>query len=127
MNAADGSFKIMIVDDHAGMRRIVRRYCELLAREFIECESGESAVKAFAEHAPDWTIMDLRMGGMDGLAATAAIRHESPGARIIIISQFDEPELQARARAAGALEFVSKENLSVLSRIIQSTSNPSSS
>ena len=118
MSARSANLKILIVDDHAGMRGIVRRTCAGLAHEFIECDNGDDAVKAFTQHAPDWVIMDVQMHGMDGLKATETIHLLDANARIIVISQFSEPEYRDQARRAGAVEFVSKEDMSQLVDII---------
>lgn len=119
MSASTGQLKILIADDHAGMRGIIRRSCASLAADFAECDSGAAAVKVCSENAPDWVIMDLRMPGMNGLNATEAVRQVAPLARVIVISQFTEPELAEQARRAGAVDFVSKEDMSRLVEIIR--------
>ena len=114
--------KILIVDDHAAVRRTVRQMFEGSDIVFLEAASGEEAVKIFAFEHPAWVIMDLRMPGMGGIKATQAIRELTPEARIIVISQFAEPECSEQARQAGAVEFVNKEDMSRLVEIIRSQS-----
>ncbi len=58
------------------------------------------------------------MPGMDGLEATRVIRSKCPDARIIMLTQFDDPELREAAHAAGACGYVLKENLSEIGKII---------
>ena len=110
--------KLLIVDDHAGVRRTVRQSFDASGVTILEAGSGEEAVKLFAAEHPDWVIMDARLPGMSGLQATQAIRQLDPGARIIAISQFTDAEYIDAVRRAGALEFVNKEELSRLPRII---------
>ncbi len=110
--------KLLVVDDHAEFRRTVRHIFEAYQSVVAEADSGEEAVKQFAEWRPDWVIMDLRMPGMGGIKATEAIRKLDPAARVIIISQFTQPEFRDQARQAGAVNFVDKENVSLLVELI---------
>ena len=66
--------KILIVDDHAALRRTVRQLFEGCHVSFLEASSGEEAVKLFGAEHPDWVVMDMRMPGMGGLKATEALR-----------------------------------------------------
>ncbi len=110
--------KILIADDDARMRRILRQAVSNLASEVYETCDGAEAVEAYAIQRPDWVLMDLRMKPVDGLRATARIKTRFPEARIVIVSQYDEPELRAEATRAGALAYVLKENLCELLEIL---------
>ena len=88
----------------------------------IEAGSGEEALQLFGSEHPDWVIMDLRMPGMGGIKATEAIHHLDASARVIVISQFTEPEWGEQARQAGAVGVVSKEHLAQLVSIIDQQS-----
>jgi DNA-binding NarL/FixJ family response regulator len=83
-----------------------------------ECGDGETAIELYQRLHPDWVLMDVRMGGMDGIAATAAIRKADPAARIIIVTERQESEYAGAARAAGASGFVGKENLLALPALL---------
>ena len=111
--------KLLIVDDHAALRRTVRQLFEGCHVSFLEASSGEEAVKMFGAKHPDWVVMDMRMPGMGGLNATAALRKLDARARVIVISQFTDSEYVEQARRAGALEFVNKEDLLRLLEIIR--------
>ena len=111
--------KLLIVDDHGAVRRTLRRLFDGAGVTILEAGSGEEAVKLFADGHPDWVIMDARMPGMGGLRATQAICKLDPRARIIAISQFTDAEYIEQIRRAGALEFVNKEELSLLPQIIR--------
>jgi DNA-binding NarL/FixJ family response regulator len=110
--------KLLIVDDHAAVRRTLRQSFDASGVTILEAGSGEEAVELFAAEHPDWVIMDARLPGISGLQATQAIRHLDPEARIIAISQFTDPEYIDEVRRAGALTFVSKEELTRLPEII---------
>lgn len=111
--------KILIVDDHAALRGTVRQMFEGFEFQMLEAMSGEEAIVTFTRERPDWVIMDLRMPGMGGIKATEAIRQFDSTARVIIISQFTEPEYHDQARKAGAHDFVGKEDMSHLVEIIR--------
>ena len=117
--------KLLIVDDHAALRRTVRQLFDGPQVTILEASSGEEAVKVFGAERPDWVVMDMRMPGMGGLKATEALRKLDARARVIVISQFTDPEYAEQAKRAGALDFVNKEDLSQLPQIIGSpTDNP---
>jgi CheY-like chemotaxis protein len=116
------SLKLLVVDDHAALRRTVRQLFEGPQVTILEAESGEEAVKLFSAEHPDWVIMDMRMPGMGGLKATEALRKLDTHARVIVISQFTDAEYVEQARGAGAVEFVNKEDMSRLVEIIRGQS-----
>ena len=111
--------RIMLVDDHAEMRRLLRSMLHDLASEFMECADGAEAVAAFAQHRPDWTIMDITMKDMNGLEATRRIQKQFAGSRIVVLTQHDTPQMRAAALQAGACAFISKDNLAELDAIIR--------
>jgi CheY-like chemotaxis protein len=110
--------KIMIVDDHREMRRLVRCTLSHMVDEFVECENGSEAVAAFARERPDWTIMDIAMKPMDGLEATGRIKARFADARIVILTQHDSPPMREAAFAAGACGFLAKENLDQVTALL---------
>lgn len=103
--------KIMIVDDHQEMRRLLRSTLSHLADQFVECGDGGEAVAAFDRERPDWTIMDIAMKPMDGLEATGRIKARFADARIVILTQHDSAPMRQAALNAGAYGFLSKEHL----------------
>ena len=93
--------KIMIVDDNRQMRRMIVSLIDDLVEEIIECGDGSEAVPAYDEHRPDWVLMDIEMGRVDGIEATRQIRDAFPDARIVMVTHYDESELRTAASAAG--------------------------
>ncbi len=103
--------RLLLVDDQQLMRQGLRTLLEMEPGMTIVAEAadGAAAVQAFEKHQPDIVLMDVRMPGMDGVEATRRIRQRSPGARILILTTFDEDELVFEAVRAGALGYLLKD------------------
>jgi CheY-like chemotaxis protein len=115
---------LLIVDDNATMRRLLRRVAGDLAAGITECADGTEALAAYErDHfgAGDWVLMDIEMARMDGLMALRQLRASHPEARVIIVSRHNDEELRAAAFRDGACGFVAKENLLALRALISAT------
>ena len=110
--------KILIADDDARIRQIIRQTVAGLASAVYEASDGGEAIAVCATERPDWVLMDVRMKPIDGLRATAAIKARFPETRIAIVTQHDDAELRAEAMRAGASAYVLKENLHELPGIL---------
>ena len=66
--------KLMIVDDHAGVRNMIRQFLAAPGDSFVECATGEAAVQAARDFRPDYVTMDVRLPDLSGLEAARAIR-----------------------------------------------------
>jgi CheY-like chemotaxis protein len=102
--------KVMVVDDSPEMRQMI---CAIIgdAADTCECDDGSQATAAYAEHCPDWVLMDIKMPQTNGIAATRLIRSFHPQAKIVIVTSHDSREMREEARDAGACAYVLKENL----------------
>jgi two-component system NarL family response regulator len=74
-----------------------------------EAAGGEEAVAEYRRLRPAVVLMDLKMPGTDGVAATAALMREVPPARVLVLSHYDGDEDIFQALRAGALGYVTKE------------------
>jgi DNA-binding NarL/FixJ family response regulator len=72
-------------------------------------ENGAEAVDHYFEHLPDVVIMDLGLPGMSGFDAIRMIRKRDPGARILVLSNYDGSEDIYRALQAGATAYLLKD------------------
>ena len=109
---------LLIADDHASMRSLIRQVCGERNHQFIEAATGKAAHTAFTEHLPDLVIMDIEMPELDGISATKNILTENPTALIIIVTQSDGSEIRQAATEAGARAFLSKDQLIDLPQLI---------
>jgi DNA-binding NarL/FixJ family response regulator len=104
--------KILIVDDHEGVRRSLRSL--LSSSDWSVCGEacdGFEAVEKARFIRPDLVIMDVSMPRMDGVAATRIIRREIPETAVIIISQNDPKLVAQQAAAVDARGWLSKSEL----------------
>jgi two-component system response regulator DegU len=112
--------KLLIVEDNYQMRRLIKSIVIDLAEAVFECSDGSEALEAYVTHKPDWVLMDIGMKGLDGISATHQIKAAFPDARIMIVTEYDNDDWREEARGAGAREYVLKENLSEVLRILES-------
>jgi len=110
--------KLLIVEDNAGVRRVIRSLVARVAGEICECADGAEALALYNLEHPDFVLMDIQMDGMDGIPATRQIKGIDPTARVIIVTDYDQPDLQEAASQAGACGYVLKENLLELVRLL---------
>ena len=114
--------KFLIVEDNVKMRSFIKKTIERDFRTIeaiYECSSGEDAIKLYNKYHPDWTLMDIQLKNMDGLTATKLIRKSDPAAKIIMVTQYDEPAYRELAFNAGAIGYVLKEQLYDIFEIIK--------
>jgi CheY-like chemotaxis protein len=100
------------------MRRAISLVVKDLAGEISECGDGSQALAAYADHLPDWVLMDIRMKQTDGLTASRQIKTAFPDARIVVVTVCKGNDMREAARASGACAYVVKDNLLELRRIL---------
>ena len=110
MTTESEPIRVLLVDDHAVVRSGLSAF--LLAFDDLElvgeASGGEEAVRLSGQFAPDVVLMDLMMPGMDGAAATRAIREQYSDIQIIALTSFKEDELVRGALQAGAIGYLLK-------------------
>ena len=103
--------RVLVVDDDA----LVRAGLSMLlagVEEIVivgEAADGSEVAHAVAEHEPDIVLMDIRMRGMDGLAATELLRAHDNAPEVIVLTTFDADDDVLRALRAGASGFLLKD------------------
>ncbi|MGE5141116.1 MAG: response regulator [Rudaea sp.] len=101
---------VMIVDDHAVVRRGIRTFLKnkRALKVIGEACHGQEAVEQCEVLQPDVILMDLRMPVMDGVAATRLIHSRFPEAQVIALTTFQDKELVRDALEAGAISYLLK-------------------
>ena len=111
--------KLLIVDDSAEMRQLLKSIVRKTADEVLECEDGDEVLAAFSAYQPDWVLMDVEMKRMDGLQATANLLKLHPDAKVIIVTQHIDLQTRVAASEAGARFFIGKDDLLSLRSLIK--------
>lgn len=104
---------ILIVEDHARTREVVRDWLSFVFPQarFLEAGTGEEALAAAAKQPPQLVLMDVEMPGMKGIEATRRIKLLAPGTQVVILSIYQAPEYQSAAIAAGASAYLPKASM----------------
>ena len=102
--------RVLIVDDEQRTLMLLRESLVVagLDAEFVCAMSAEEALKAFAQRPFDAVIVDVRMSGMDGLELLARLRQADPTARVIVVSAYNDLEVEDQVRKLGAHAFLHK-------------------
>jgi DNA-binding NarL/FixJ family response regulator len=102
--------RVLLVDDHAmfreGIRALVNGYDDV---EIVgEATEGREAIEKVRQLAPHVVLMDVAMPVMGGLEATRRIRKESPDAKVLVLTQYEDSEYILSMLRAGAKGYISK-------------------
>jgi CheY-like chemotaxis protein len=118
------SMRLLIVDDHANTRALIKKFLAMPGIVFQECGSGEEAIACAREFKPHWITMDVRLPGLDGFESTKILKQEHTGARVIIVTAYNEPHFRELSRSVGATCLILKENMLALRLILEKEINP---
>jgi len=103
--------RVLIADDQTLMREGLASLLEIQDGIAVVGTAGDGAeaVEQALALAPDVVLMDVRMPGMDGVAATARLRERLPACRVLMLTTFDDDEYVAEALRAGASGYLLKD------------------
>ncbi len=108
---ADSKIRILMVDDQSLLRKglagLLNRNADMIV--VGEAESGQQALDVAQALDPDVILMDVRMPGMDGVAATRELTRRCSRAAVIILTTFDDEEYIFEGLAAGARGYLLKD------------------
>ncbi|OAS17707.1 response regulator [Paenibacillus oryzisoli] len=101
--------KIMIIDDAAFMRALLKDYLISLGHEIVvEGCNGQEAIQLYKRYKPDLVTMDITMPEMDGISALKEIMKFDPRANVIMCSAMGQQQLVLESIRAGAKDFLVK-------------------
>lgn len=108
----EAKVRVVVCDDHPLFREgVVRALTASGVVDVVaEAEDGRAALDTIREHRPDVALVDYRMPGLDGAQVAAAVQHDDPPTRVLIVSAHDESAIVYHALQQGAAGFLPKES-----------------
>ena len=100
--------RVLVIDDEESIRKTLRICLEGAGYEVTLAASGEAGVAAARKHPPDVALVDLRLGGMDGLAVTKVLEQETPTTAVVIMTAYATIDNAVDAMRAGASDYLPK-------------------
>ena len=102
---------VMLVDDQALVRGALAALLDLEPDLQVVAEAGDhdEALAAAQRTRPDVVLMDVQLGGRDGIDTTADLLAHLPGTRVLVVTTFGRPGFLRRAMQAGAAGFLVKD------------------
>ena len=109
-NQSEAKIRVLLVDDHAGMRDALRTFInsEPDLAVVAEAASGHSALDEFRRATPDVVLMDGSMPGKSGIEVTRELRQFQPAVRVIGLTLYESSTYLEDMIAAGAKGYVLK-------------------
>ena len=103
--------RVLIVDDQRPFRDAARSVIDRLAGFEIVAEaiSGEQAVATMSSIEADLVLMDIHLGGIDGIEATRRIVQDHPQVKVVLLSTYELHDVPPDARTSGAVAYVNKD------------------
>jgi two-component system response regulator NreC len=109
--SAASRLSVVIVDDHAVVRKGVRALLETQTEFQVVAEAGDlpSALDAIRAHQPALVVLDVHLPGESSLPAIGHMKEISPSTRFLVLTMYDDPTFARHALEAGAAGYVLKE------------------
>jgi DNA-binding NtrC family response regulator len=99
---------ILLVDDDSAFRHVMSNELRRLGHDVATASSGEDALSQVERREPDIVLLDLRLPGMDGLAALQAIRRRCPAVEVIMLTGHGSIDTAIESIRQGAFDYVTK-------------------
>jgi DNA-binding NarL/FixJ family response regulator len=103
--------RILVADDHAGMRERVNNLLDTHFEVVAVVNDGQAAVDATARLKPDLVLLDILMPKMDGIRAAQELKRQGHGAKVVFLSVQQDEEFVAAAFESGANAYVFKSRM----------------
>jgi DNA-binding NtrC family response regulator len=99
---------VLVIEDEATLARNVKTYLQRNGYDAETAGSAEEGLAAFDRFKPEAVVLDLRLPGMDGLAALARLRALDPNLIVVMLTGHGSVETAVEAMKAGAYDFLTK-------------------
>ncbi len=100
--------KLLLIDDEEDVRYSFQRIFDSPEIEFATASSGEEGLKVIPKFKPDLVLMDVRMGGMNGLETLRKIRATNPKLLVILMTAYGTTQTAIEAMKLGAYDYLLK-------------------
>jgi CheY-like chemotaxis protein len=110
---------VLVVDDDAMIRRLVRDVLEVDDVTVVEARDGEVALALIDETRPALVVLDIMMPGLDGVEVCRRVDHAR--VKVLVLTARDDPSLEEECRAAGANAFLTKpfSSIDLLDKVVE--------
>lgn len=85
--------RLMIVDDEIDVREYLKNFFRRRKIDVVTAESGEEALELIKDKAPDLMLLDVRMGGIDGVETLRRMRQSGCGVNVIMVTGVEDKQL----------------------------------
>lgn len=113
--------KLLIVEENLAMRRLIRSFIGEIPHSINECENGAAVLTLCEGAKPDWVLLDLNLAEADSFATTRQIVKDFPETRVVMMADDDNPRMRQAAHRAGVFEYILKDDLLSLRRLLQNS------
>jgi DNA-binding response OmpR family regulator len=100
--------KLLIVDDEVDVREFAKNFFKRRKIDVVTASSGEETLSKIKAESPDLVILDIRLGGMDGIEVLKKMRELGNNTDVIMVTGVNEKETVDRARELGVVDYIHK-------------------
>jgi two-component system response regulator GlrR len=105
---SDNKPRVLLVDDDAGLLRLLSLRLTAAGYDVLAVESGEQALAELAQYRPHLMITDLKMDGMDGMELFARVQDREPGLPVLILTAHGTIPDAFDAASRGVFSYLTK-------------------
>src|SRR5882672_4383521 len=100
--------KVLVVDDEDSIIWVFRKLVEGMGHQYLSAPTGEKGIEVARAEQPELVFMDVKLPGMDGLAALVEVRRVAARAKYVVMTAHGTLDTAVRAMKLGAVEYLAK-------------------